>query len=254
MALSTRAQLRELYFGESSYALRFQAMWIIFDQSVIAFFIVAPFVPHNAVFYAFDYLIAILLLADMVLRAWTYGDIKRWLKRPLFWADLAVLLSLVLPFYGINLGFLRALRAYSLVQEAAFWRVIAGGRYRDTPVADTAKAAVNLLVFVFVMAGSYTAFRCAGGGHRLLHRLALFHRHHADHHGLWRHCAARRGRPPDLDPHHDRRRLAVLSSDSARHAPEQGAPSLPRLRAGAARLRCRALQGLRRTDLHYRRE
>jgi voltage-gated potassium channel len=153
MALPTRAQLRELYFGESSYALRFQAMWIIFDLAVIAFFIAAPFVAHNAVFYAVDYLIAALLLADMVLRAWTYGDIKRWLKRPLFWADLAVLLSLILPFYGINLGFLRALRAYSLIQEAAFWRVIAGGRYRDTPVADTAKAAVNLLVFVFVMAG-----------------------------------------------------------------------------------------------------
>src|SRR5690606_6952804 len=28
-----------------------------------------------------------------------------------------------------------------------------GGRFRDTPTADTVKAAVNLLVFVFVMAG-----------------------------------------------------------------------------------------------------
>ena len=97
MSLPTRAQVRELYFGESSYALRFQAVWIIFDLAVIAFFIIAPFVPHTAVFYAFDYLIALLLLADMVLRAWSYGDIKRWLKRPLFWADLAVLLSLIVP-------------------------------------------------------------------------------------------------------------------------------------------------------------
>ena len=153
MALPNRAQLRELYFGEGRYALRFQALWIIFDLGVIAFFIAAPFVPHNAIFYAVDYLIAALLAADMVLRAWTYGDIKTWLKRPLFWADLAVLLSLVVPFYGINLGFLRALRAYSLIHEAAFWRVIAGGRYRDTPFADTVKAAVNLLVFVLVMAG-----------------------------------------------------------------------------------------------------
>jgi hypothetical protein len=45
MALPTRAQLRELYFGESRYALRFQAVWIIFDLAVIAFFIAAPFVP-----------------------------------------------------------------------------------------------------------------------------------------------------------------------------------------------------------------
>jgi hypothetical protein len=62
MALPNRAQLRELYFGEGSYALRFQGMWIIFDLCVIAFFIAAPFVPHTAVFYAIDYLIAALLL------------------------------------------------------------------------------------------------------------------------------------------------------------------------------------------------
>ena len=56
-----------MYFGESRYALRFQAMWIIFDLTVIAFFIAAPFVPHNAVFYAIDYLIAVLLLAVLAM-------------------------------------------------------------------------------------------------------------------------------------------------------------------------------------------
>jgi voltage-gated potassium channel len=106
------------------------------------------------VFYAVDYLIAFLLTADLVLRGWTYGDIRRWLKRPLVWADVAVLLSLIVPYYGINLGFLRALRLFSLVHEARFWRVVGNGRYRDTQVADTTKAAINLLVFVFVMAGT----------------------------------------------------------------------------------------------------
>ncbi len=42
MTLPTRAQIRELYFGESSYALRFQAVWIIFDVAIIAFFVAGP--------------------------------------------------------------------------------------------------------------------------------------------------------------------------------------------------------------------
>ena len=166
MSLPTRAQVRELYFGESSYALRFQAVWIIFDLAVIAFFIIAPFVPHTAVFYAFDYLIALLLLADMVLRAWSYGDIKRWLKRPLFWADLAVLLSLIVPFYGINLGFLRALSRHARRRH---------GQGGGEPAG---------LCLCHGRAGTQH-FRRAGCGHRFLHRLALFHRYHAYHHRLW---------------------------------------------------------------------
>ena len=153
MHLPSRAQIRELYYGESRYALRFQGVWIAFDILVIAFFIAAPFVTHDAVFYALDYLIAFLLAADLFLRGWSYGNFRLWLRRPLIWADIAVLASLIVPYYGVNLGFLRALRAYSLVHERSFWRVVGRGRWRDTSAADTAKAAVNLLVFVFVMAG-----------------------------------------------------------------------------------------------------
>ena len=104
MKLPTRSEIRELYYGEGRYALRFQALWITFDLLVIAFFIAAPFVTHGVVFYTIDYLIAFLLAADLALRGWVYGDFKRWVKRPLVWADIAVLLSLIVPYYGINLG------------------------------------------------------------------------------------------------------------------------------------------------------
>lgn len=150
--LPTRVRLRELYFGESRDAIRFQALWLIFDILIMAFFVASPFIRHSTAYYAIDYVIAALLALDLAARAWAFGDLGAWLKRPLVWADLAVLASLIVPAYGANLGFLRILRAFSLVHGAAFWRVLAGGRWTNTPLAETVKASVNLGVFVFMMA------------------------------------------------------------------------------------------------------
>lgn len=146
-----RRRLRELYFGTSRPAVRFQSAWLVFDIILVVFFLTAPFVERGNAFLAADYTIAVILALDLAARAWAFHDLKRWLRRPLVWADLAVLVSLVVPAYAANLGFLRALRAYSLIHGNAFWRVIGGGRWVDTETADTAKAIVNLGVFVFMM-------------------------------------------------------------------------------------------------------
>lgn len=154
-----RRRLKELYFGASADAVRFQTIWLVFDLVIIGFFIVAPFLERGPVFLAADGLIALVLALDLAARAWAYGDLARWLRRPIVWADFAVLASLVVPAYAANLGFLRALRAYSLIHGNAFWRVVGGGRWIDTPVADLTRAIVNLAVFVFMMASLvHTAF------------------------------------------------------------------------------------------------
>lgn len=148
-----RAFIRELYYGHSQKAVRFQTLWISFDVLIIAFFAVAPFISHGPVFYAIDYLIALVLLVDIVLRGWAFGDLKRWLRRPLVWADFAVLASLIVPYYAANLGFMRILRAYSLIHGVALWRVLGGGRWQDTQISESVKAGTNLGVFIFLMAG-----------------------------------------------------------------------------------------------------
>jgi len=146
-----RSRLKELYYGTSRNAVRFQARWLIFDVILITFFLVAPFIERGAAFLAIDYLIAAILASDLIARGWAYGDLQRWLRRPLVWADLAVLLSLIVPAYAANLGFLRALRAYSLIHGNAFWRVVGQGRWSNTRAADTTKALVNLAIFIFMM-------------------------------------------------------------------------------------------------------
>lgn len=143
--------LRRLYFGQSAQSIRFQSWLLLFDFLVISFFVISPFIEHGAGFLAVDYAIAVFLAIDLAARAWAYGDFRRWIARPLVWADIAVLVSLIAPAFLANLGFLRLLRAYSIVNGATFWRVIGGGRWRDTELSEFVKAATNLGVFVFMM-------------------------------------------------------------------------------------------------------
>ena len=146
-----RRRLHDLYFGAGSEAVRFQARLLVLDVTLIAFFMVAPFLERGSGFLIIDYCIAFVLALDLAARGWAYGDVRRWLRRPLVWADFAVLVSLAIPVYTANLGFLRILRAYSLVHGESFWRVIGGGRWAGTSRADSVKAMTNLGVFVFVM-------------------------------------------------------------------------------------------------------
>ncbi len=143
-----RRQLRELYHGESRAAVRFQATWLIFDAMLIVFFMVSPFIERGTTFLVLDYVIAFILLADLGARAWAYGNLRKWISRPIVWADFAVLVSLVVPVYAANLGFLRILRAYSLINGASVWR-LAGARWRQ--YSETIKALANLVVFIFMM-------------------------------------------------------------------------------------------------------
>jgi voltage-gated potassium channel len=143
-----RARLRGLYNGHSREALRFQAAWLVFDALLIAFFMVSPFLEKGTTFLVVDYIIAAILLIDLAARAWCHGHVVKWLMRPLVWADLAVLASLIVPVYAANLGFLRILRAYSLIHGQALWRFTP---QRWAPYEETIKAVANLLVFVFMM-------------------------------------------------------------------------------------------------------
>ncbi|MEZ6029788.1 MAG: ion channel [Hyphomonadaceae bacterium] len=143
-----RAKLRELYHGYSREAVRFQSVWLVFDALLIVFFMVSPFLEKGTTFLVVDYVIALVLFLDLAARAWCFGSFRRWIVRPIVWADFAVLASLIVPVYAANLGFLRVLRAYSLINGKAFWRVVAK-RWEDR--SETIKAVANLLVFVFMM-------------------------------------------------------------------------------------------------------
>ncbi len=154
ISLSWRQRRRfvhDLYFSASPAGIRFQGFILVLDVVLISFFMVSPFLEHGTLYLLIDFCIAGVLALDLLARGWSYGNLRRWIRRPLVWADFAVLLSLVVPVYAANLGFLRILRAYSLIHGDTFWRVIGGGRWANTQLAESTKAITNLCVFIFVM-------------------------------------------------------------------------------------------------------
>lgn len=163
--LQLKARLRYLYHGQTAGAVRFRAAVIVVDFAIIAFFLAAPILrEHGRSFYVLDYLIAGVLGLDLAARITAYSDWKDWFKRPINWVDLIVLATLLLPGWLFNLGFLRVLRLWTLLNSNLFWRTI-GRRFDDTRVESVVRALSALVTFVFVVTGFvYATFRGRGEG------------------------------------------------------------------------------------------
>lgn len=150
-ASSLKQALNHLYTGSSQRATNFRYGLIAFDLLTIAFFIVtAPDHPTPFILTA-DFIIGIIILADLLARLWIATDKIRMLRQLYTLADILVILTLLLaPFITTTFAFLRVLRALRLLhsyhvlrdlrRETAFFR-----RNEDVVVA-----CVNLGVFIFV--------------------------------------------------------------------------------------------------------
>ncbi|WP_374569728.1 potassium channel family protein [Phenylobacterium sp.] len=153
-----RARLHELYLGNSRRAVRFRIGVIAVDFVLIGFFVAAPFLRKSAAFLVIDYVVALVLAADLAARALAWPDFRSWLRRPIVWVDLFVLATLLAPQWLFNLAFLRVLRLWTLFHSDFFWRTV-GRRYDETRWEDVARAAATLVTFVFVATGFvYTSF------------------------------------------------------------------------------------------------
>ena len=149
-----RARLRALYHGSSRTAVRFRFSVLVVDLLIVAFFIAAPLLKSEGrlIFYILDYVVAAILAVDLAARAYAYSNIRDWLKKPIVWMDLFILATLLFPAWLFNLGFLRMLRLWTLLNSDFFWRTI-GARFDDTRVEGIVRALSSLVTFVFVTTG-----------------------------------------------------------------------------------------------------
>ncbi|KKB09675.1 potassium channel family protein [Devosia chinhatensis] len=152
-----RSTLRILYHGQSPKALRFQAVVLIVDLAIIAFFVASPLLRDTESFLWIDYSIAALLAADLTARGLASSHPERWIRQLPVVVDVFILITLLAPTWFFNLGFLRILRLWTLSHSSTVWRPLEKrglGGYRDK-----IQAVINLLVFIFVVTGFvYTAF------------------------------------------------------------------------------------------------
>lgn len=155
---SRQPLLHELYFEDTPRGMRFRLWVIIIDLLIIGFFIVHPMLRESATFLYIDLAIAALLALDLGARAIAYGNWRSWIRRPIVWVDLFVLLTLLAPMWFFNLGFLRVVRLWSLFHSDMFWKTVAR-RFDDSRWEDPARVAATLVTFIFIVTGFvYTSF------------------------------------------------------------------------------------------------
>ncbi|MBO0661251.1 potassium channel family protein [Jiella sp. MQZ9-1] len=152
-----RIALRQLYYGNTRTARRFQTAALSVDLAIIALFIAQPVLKNTPVFLSVDYSVAAVLALDIGARLLAARRPLEWLKRPVVLLDLFILITLLLPYTLINFGFLRIIRLWSLSKTGRLWQPL-----RRQGLAEwelPARAVLNLVTFLFLATGFiYTTF------------------------------------------------------------------------------------------------
>ena len=149
--MGLKATIGELYTGRSRRAARFRYGLMALDVTTVAYFIVtARSGPEGGLWFV-EAAIGVLILTDLSVRLWIAENRWRTLRQVYTLADLVVVASLIAePLLGVNLSFLKVLRALRLMHS---YRVLHDLR-RDTAFfrqhEDAIVAAVDLCVFIFV--------------------------------------------------------------------------------------------------------
>lgn len=146
-----RTRIRNLYEGSSDAADRFRYGLLAFDVMTIIFLVSTSFVARERWIEVADIAIGLVLLVDVVVRLWIAPRPLRELFSFYGLADLAVVVSLLAPFWGEGLAFLRVLRLYRVFHSPETLRQLR----QDWPLfgrsESTVRAGMNLLIFIFLM-------------------------------------------------------------------------------------------------------
>ncbi|MCB1520711.1 MAG: two pore domain potassium channel family protein [Hyphomicrobiaceae bacterium] len=148
---SLKESVRNLYHGNSRTARSFRFGLLAFDIASIVFFIASSLSRDEAWIYWVDAGIAIVIIADLAARFWIAPQPARMLAQLTTWADIIVIVTLLLPTVLESYLFLRVLRALRLLRS---YRVLADLRqefYFFRRNEEIIQSVVNLMVFVFVM-------------------------------------------------------------------------------------------------------
>ena len=141
----------ELYEGESVRAVRFRYGLLLFDLLTIIYLAITSFVEGSPLLELIDAAIGLGVLMEFLARLWVSRRPLHDLFHPLGLADVAVIISFLVPIDGYRFGFLRALRVLRLFRSY----LIVSRMKRDFPIVrrnyDTIVAGTNLFVFLFGM-------------------------------------------------------------------------------------------------------
>lgn len=152
-----KVAIRRIEDGRDPWALRWQAMLAIIDLSILAFFILGPYLRTGPTYLIIDYTIAAWIGGELAARAVAAPSVRTFIRRPMTWVDLVILATLLFPDLLFNFAFLRAMRIWAIGNSPLFCEILR--RFGWTHVHDVIRACLNFLVFLFMVTGFvYTTF------------------------------------------------------------------------------------------------
>ena len=144
-------KLRDLYHGSGEHSRRFRFGILAFDVLSITFFIVSSLLSDGPWIYVVDFVIALVIIADLVAQ-WLISQRQlSFFARFSTWADLIVVFTLLLPALVESFLFLRVLRALRLVRSYHVLRDLRQEFAFFKRNEELIQSIINLGVFVFVM-------------------------------------------------------------------------------------------------------
>lgn len=150
-SLSLRARIKILYEGDTVAAGRFRYALLVLDILTVVFLVGSTFFYGHPLLEGLDILFGLYLLFDYSARLSIATRKRKFVLNILNLADLAALVSFLVPVVGENFAFLRALRILRLLRS---YRLQARLR-EDFPYFKTHEdviiSATNLFIFIFLM-------------------------------------------------------------------------------------------------------
>jgi voltage-gated potassium channel len=146
-----RSQLRRLYFSTEPSARAFRLIMLAVDVALLVYFITASFHYQAPWHIKADFVIAILLSIEWLLRLWIYDLRFKLFRQASTWTDLLVIVSLLAPLLNESLLFLRVLRFMRLLHSYHTLRDLREVSPFFRKNEDVIDATVNLAVFIFAM-------------------------------------------------------------------------------------------------------
>lgn len=146
-----RSRLERLYTGRSRRARLFRYGLLAFDLASICYFVFSSLLPASTWIYPVDIVLAVIILADFLARFWIADSKARYFSQLTTWADIIVIVSLILPAFFANLLFLRVLRALRLMRSYHVLRDLRSEIPFFRRNEEIIQSVINLAVFVFVV-------------------------------------------------------------------------------------------------------
>ncbi len=146
-------QLFWLYEGHGRTPYFFRLALLVFDVLTIAYFLLAPFRDGDNSHPITDYIIGVVIAIDLLARYYIAQPKTKFWRRFYNWADIIVVISMLVPLFTQNLAFLRLLRAVRIIRAFTLLKRLKGvSSYlkRHEAIFDRV---TNLIVFVFMMSG-----------------------------------------------------------------------------------------------------